>query len=206
MPDPSSDFAADDARVERAAEGDPDALADLLGLLGPRVRDQLWIGPRWRALVDEDDVMQASYLEAFLRVRTLQARTVSGFTAWLVRVAQNNLKDAVKGLSAARRPDSHRGPSPEESAAFLLAELGATSHTASRDAVAREAVTRLRGALARLPETYRRVVELYDLQQLDVADVARALERSPGAVFMLRARAHDRLRDVLGPASDLLGH
>lgn len=199
MSDPP-EFADSDALVARAVDGDRQALVDLLGLLGARARDQLWIGPRWRPLVDEDDVMQASYLEAFLRVGTLRTRTAAGFSAWFLRIARNNLKDAVKGLQRARRPDAHRATG-DDSVGSLLVELGATSHTASRDAVTRESAEHLHAALSRLPESYRRVVELYDLRQMSVDDVATAVGRSKGAVFMLRARAHDRLRDLLGPAS-----
>ena len=35
-------------------------------------------------------------------------------------------------------------------------------------------------------------------------EVASALNRSPGAILMLRARAHNRLRQILGTASDFL--
>ncbi len=37
-------------------------------------------------------------------------------------------------------------------------------------------------------------------------EVAAALDRSPGAVYMLRARAHDHLRVILGSASRYLSN
>ena len=39
------------------------------------------------------------------------------------------------------------------------------------------------------------------LEGADVGDVASELDRSQGAVYMLRARAHDRLKGILGSAS-----
>ena len=44
-------------------------------------------------------------------------------------------------------------------------------------------------------------MRLYDLECQPPQQVAEALGRSVGAVHMLRARAHDRLRELLGSAS-----
>jgi DNA-directed RNA polymerase specialized sigma24 family protein len=56
-------------------------------------------------------------------------------------------------------------------------------------------------ALAKLPADYAKVVRLYDLECKPMEDVSRELGRSPGACYMLRARAHDALREALGTAS-----
>jgi DNA-directed RNA polymerase specialized sigma24 family protein len=39
---------------------------------------------------------------------------------------------------------------------------------------------------------------MFDLEGRPVQQIASALQRSEGAVYMLRARAHDRLREILG--------
>ncbi len=51
--------------------------------------------------------------------------------------------------------------------------------------------------LAKLPPDYATVIRLYDLQGKPIAEVAADLGRSEGAVYMLRARTHDRLRELL---------
>ncbi|MBP7937722.1 MAG: sigma-70 family RNA polymerase sigma factor, partial [Phycisphaerae bacterium] len=61
-----------------------------------------------------------------------------------------------------------------------------------------------------LPETYRRVVEQFDIEFRPPAEIARALGRSVGAVYMVRTRAHDRLREILtrapaSPGGEMLG-
>jgi DNA-directed RNA polymerase specialized sigma24 family protein len=56
-------------------------------------------------------------------------------------------------------------------------------------------------AINQLPPTDALVVRLYDLESLPVDEVASLLECSRGAVFMRRARAHLRLRDLLGSPS-----
>src|SRR5262249_50421881 len=92
-------------------------------------------------------------------------------------------------------------PSGGDSAADLFEQLGVTTTTPSRHAARGERDTRLNAALDALPEDYAKVVRLYDLQGLPIAEVARQLGRSTGAVHMLPARAHDRLRPLLGRES-----
>jgi len=52
-----------------------------------------------------------------------------------------------------------------------------------------------------LPPDYEKVVRLYDLQCKSAVEVAAELGRSEGAVYMLRARAHERLKQELGSSS-----
>jgi hypothetical protein len=42
---------------------------------------------------------------------------------------------------------------------------------------------------------------MYDLEDRAIDDVTKALGRTRGAVHMLRARAHERLRELLGAES-----
>ena len=60
-----------------------------------------------------------------------------------------------------------------------------------------EEVVRMRAAIARLPKSYRVVVEEMDLAEVPVQEMAARLGKSAGAVHMLRSRAHDRLRELL---------
>ncbi len=193
-----------DELVARAVAGDADALSTLLEEYGPQVRRKLVISSAWQSALDSADVMQVTYVEAFLRIGQLAARDVRGFAAWLMGLAQNNLRDAIKQLKRRKRPDPRRritaGPN-QESYAVLLDAVGFTTHTASRSAAAREAQRLLQAAVARLPESYQKVVRLYDLEGRPTNEVAEALARSPGAVYMLRARAHDRLHELLGSTS-----
>lgn len=187
-----------------AANGDADALAELLRVHGPEVRRRLNIGPDWQAMLDSADVMQVTYLEAFLRIYQLEARTADKFCAWLDRLAQNNLRDAIRELKRQKRPDPRnqvgRGAAGE-STSMLLDELGSGTPTASRVAASREAQGAMESAVAQLPPLYAQVVRLHDLEGQSVPDVAAAMGRTCGAVYMLRARALDRLRELLGPES-----
>ena len=144
--------------------------------------------------------MQITYLEAYLRIATQRARSAAGFRGWLAQIAENNLRDAIRALQRDKRPESHRRVTRGSgtSAETLVATLMDASPTAGSIAAGREAVSRLREALKRLPDSYRQVVVELDLAERPVAEVAADMERSPGAVHMLRARALDRLRELLG--------
>jgi RNA polymerase sigma factor (sigma-70 family) len=147
--------------------------------------------------------MQVTYLEAFLRIRSFQAVGPGAFLAWLRRIADHNLRDAIKGLQRQKRPPPGRclGQVSGDSAVDLLARIGVTTTTPSRAAAGRELHTLLQDALAALPADYAAVVRLYDLEAWPISDVAARLARSPGAVHMLRSRAHLHLRALLGSQS-----
>ncbi|MEO0480484.1 MAG: sigma-70 family RNA polymerase sigma factor [Planctomycetota bacterium] len=189
-----------DERVARAIAGNPDALEALLRAHEPTVRARLQIAPKWVRSIDVDDVLQVAWLEAYLRIQGLRSASEASFVAWLSRIAENNLIDAVRSLESGRRPDANcrvTHIASGESARTLLQQVAGDDATAGSHASLTEEVTRLRAAIARMPVSYRQVVELMDLEQLTVDEVAAKMSRSPGAVHMLRARAHDRLAELL---------
>lgn len=206
---PAGHTPEDGELIAKAAAGDQQAVSALLTRHGPAVRRRLQgrIAAHWKGVLDEDDVMQVTYLEAFMRISSFQARADPGasFVAWLAQIAENNLKDAVRGLERAKRPDPRkrvRAANPQDSYVSLVEVLGVTSTTPSRHAAGREAARAIEASLARLPPDYRAVIRMYDLEGRDIADLCRELKRTSGAVYMLRARAHDRLRELLGAESD----
>lgn len=199
---------SDEILLQRAVEGDAAALRDLLKRCGPLARAGIQgaIDKRWRTVLDEDDVMQIAYLEAFLHIDQLVSRDTGSFVAWLTRIAQNALRDAVRGLQRDKRPNPARrigigGGAGTDSYVSLLETLGSTKTTPSQHAAVNEAVVSLEAALNGLPGDYRTVVQLYDLDGLSIGEVAAKLGRSAGAVHMLRARAHENLRQILGGAA-----
>lgn len=196
------------ALAAKAASGDADALSILLQHFGPQVEAALHVGRRWRSAVDPGDVMQVTYLEAFLQIgRFDPARSPgdTGFLRWLRTIAANNLRDAIRGLSGQNRPPPENRlatPAPEDSASSFIEQLGVTTTTPSRVARKGEASRILLAAIERLPPKYRDVVQQCDLDGKNIAEVAASIGRSAGAVHMLRARAHARLRDLLGEFFD----
>lgn len=193
--------------VNEAQRGIADAVSELLRLHGPAVEQSLRIGENWRSVLDPADVMQITYLEAFIHIRAFDPQRGTTFRSWLQRIAENNLRDAVRGLERAKRPNPRnqlRAATHADSLVGLFEELEATSSTPSRNVGQREACRLLDAAIAALPEAYADVIRMYDLENRPIEEVASRLGRSPGAIHMLRARAHDRLREHLGTSTEIL--
>ena len=196
----TSNAEATKALIERATEGDAEALENLLQVAAPELRKSLKIDALWNRSLDVEDVLQVTWLEAFLRIRHLDRRDWEGFLAWLRRVAEHNLIDAIRSLERDKRPNPrHRdtqGPKGE-SARTLLISIAGDEVTVGSQAAQAEELVRLQEAIAALPASYRTVVEQLDLQERAVQELAEQMGRSTGAIYMLRSRAHDRLRELL---------
>lgn len=195
---------SDEDIIKRAVKGDSDALSTMLGRHGPAVQAGLQIGKAWQTVLDPSDVMQVTYLEAFLRISTFDPTRVQAFQAWLRQIAQNNLRDAIRGLERQKQPQPKDRIKPgryEDSLVGLYNLLGTDSATPSRQVGRKEACRLLETCIGALPDRYARVIRMYDLEGRSIKEVADALSKSAGAVHMLRARAHDRLREQLGSSS-----
>ena len=190
--------------VRQAVAGDADSMTRLLNQFGPEVERGLSIGREWRSVLEPADVMQVTYFEAFLQIAHYDPDRSEPFSNWLRRIAENNLRDAIRGLQSHKRPQPRNRIEPRQDADStdnLIAALGMTSTTPSGLAQRQERTDRLQAAIDALPEDYGLAVRLYDLQGLAIDDLAKRMNRSGGAVHMLRARAHDRLRELLGAES-----
>ena len=149
--------------------------------------------------------MQVTYLEAFLHIDQLLARNAASFVAWLRRIAENVLRDAIRELERQKRPNPAKRiqtPVTDESYVSLLDYVGGTLTTPSRQARRNEAREILEHAMLRLPSDYRIVLQLHHLEGRPVAEIATSMGRSEGAVYMIRARALDLLRSLLGTESN----
>lgn len=202
----SGDQADLEALLRRARAADREALVALLTAVAPQVRRRLSgkITPALRSSIDEDDVMQVTFLEACLSVGKFSSGGVQEFIAWLTRMAENNLIDAVRALESGKRPDPRKrivAGGTQDSYLGLVTLLGATYSTPSIHAAKAEVCSALERALQAMPTDYEKVVRMYDLMGKSAAEVGKELGRSEGAVYMLRARAHERLKEELGTSS-----
>lgn len=190
--------------VRSAVSGDRNALERLLGHFHPSLKEELSnrIGPRFRGRIEVEDVLQVIYLEAFLGIGGYRPGTVNAFQNWLRKIARNNLNDGIRGLKARIRcefPEPMKQRNAHDSHTSLL-QLIVTSDTTPTEYLSREEIKRLvEAAIDKLPHDYAMVVRLYDLDRQPIETVATSMNRRPGAVYMLRARAHDHLREFLAP-------
>ncbi len=195
--------------IKRAVNGDRSALTELFECHGPAIRPSIAkrIPRRWQALLSADDVMQQTYADAFRDIGRFVGTSQPSFAAWLARLARCNFQDAIRGLEADKRsPEQNpvRGDQTGESPMGLLDLLSNPAATPSEICARDENGSFLNRAIERLPKDYRDVVRMCYLEGKSVEQVAEIMNRSLGAVFMLLARAHRKLREMLGPASDFI--
>lgn len=195
----------DDQLTTAAVQGDEAALSALLERHDAELHGRIAskIGRLYRGLFDADDVLQVTYLEAFLRIRQFTPDRPGGVLAWLTQIAENNLRDAIRMLNREKRPQPGKritGIVGSDSYSTLVSNLAGSDTTPSRGAAAGELQSIVDKALSDLPPDYAKVVRLYDLESRSIEEVAQAMKRSRGAVHMLRVRGHDRLRELLGEA------
>jgi RNA polymerase sigma-70 factor (ECF subfamily) len=88
-----------------------------------------------------------------------------------------------------------------ESSARLEAWLAKDQESPSEQADHQEQLLRLSGALGRLPEEQRTVIELHHLQDCFLADIALQMGRSEASVAGLLRRGRKKLRELLEETS-----
>jgi RNA polymerase sigma-70 factor (ECF subfamily) len=200
---------AEEELIARAICGDEDALCQLLERHGAAVRRRLEsrIPHASQSMLSADDLMQETYVDVFLEIRCFVLQGPGSFHAWLSKIAERNLIDALRMLQTAKRGGGRQKVEPanrNESTLALWEKLSGSGTTPSHAAARVEARHRLEAAIQRLPSHYRQVVEEYDLDGRPIEEVAALLDRSPAAVYMLRARAHRLLAELLGSSSAFL--
>jgi RNA polymerase sigma-70 factor (ECF subfamily) len=176
-------------------ERDLERFREFLSLLA-----RLHLDPRLQGKVDLSGVVQQTLLEAHQASDQLWAWDEAQRAAWLRKALAHNLTDEVRKLRTAGRDVAREQPleaALERSSARLEAWLAADQSTASQRAIRQEQLHRLAEALARLPIDQRTAVELHHLRGCAVAEVARQMGRSDGAVGALLVRGLKRLRERL---------
>lgn len=165
-----------------------------------RLLARLQIGADLQGKLDLSGVVQQTLLEAYQTWEKLWKKSEAEQAAWMRQALANNLKDEVRRLRRGRR-DVARECSLEqildESSARIGAWLAVDESSPSQHAERHEQAIQVADALARLPESQRRAVELRHLKGLSVSDVAAELNCSRSAVVGLLHRGVQKLRAFL---------
>src|SRR5438034_6922291 len=162
-------FAAlqDSILIERTLAGQNECFAVLMNRHMTAVRGRVKSMVRNKS--DEDDLVQETFLKAWRHLSSF--RSDASFRTWITRVATNEVlqqyrRDRRTPIVPGERLDAcaSKAESPHE----VLVRV--------------EARRTIRNAVAGLPEKYRRVLILRDLDELTTHEAARRLESSPPLV------------------------
>lgn len=185
-------------------DGDDGARAKVLERFGPwlRLMARLQIETSFQGKFDPSDIAQQTLLEACRDLPKFRGQSEPELLAWLRQILAHVLAHEVRRYRGTQQRDVGREVSLEASLAQTSLRLGAmladSGPTPSQQAVAREQEVALADVLARLPDEYREVIVLRNLEDLPHEEIARRMGRSVGAVRMLWVRALARLRDEIG--------
>ena len=193
-PASSSGFAAEAALVERLKRRDEEACEALVRSQTARL---LAVARRYlRSEEDARDAVQEGFVAAFRSIGRFQGG--SSVSTWLHRIVINAC--LMKLRSGRRRPET----SIEE----LLPRFDETGHRvaepeewreSAEESIDRSQTRRLvREAIARLPEHYRTILMLRDIEELSTAEAAAVLGLTENAVKIRLHRARQALRTLLG--------
>lgn len=146
---------------------------------------------------DALDAVQDAFLSAFKSVESFDGR--SQLSTWLHRIVIN--ASLAKLRTKRRHPET---PIDDLLPVFLADGHRANPgvrwrHLGTEDLERQETLELIRSKIDSLPESYRNVLVLRDIEELETETVAQLLEISPGAVKTRLHRARQALRTCLDP-------
>jgi RNA polymerase sigma-70 factor (ECF subfamily) len=183
--------------VERLQCGDAAALEELIDRYGSRIYRLVYQITHNEA--DAEEVVQDVFLTVFRKIRTFEGRAALG--SWLYRVATNAALLKGRSRRADREvpldsrlpsflPDGHRAGDP----ASLNVDWSKTPETELLSQETRNILSRV---IDGLPDPYRAVLVLRDVEGLTNEEVAEAVGESVAAVKSRLHRARMVLREEL---------
>ena len=146
---------------------------------------------RWLTRNDEDaqDVTQESFLRAF---RFFDGYQGGNMRAWLLTIVRNTCYTWL-----------HQNRPPEQAVEFdeeIHSEEFSTSADPELQVLANADKATLQRALEELPEMFREVLVLREIEGMSYKEIADVASISIGTVMSRLARARTRLRQSLSPA------
>jgi len=137
---------------------------------------------------EAEDVMQDAYVRAYGHLEQFAGR--APFSAWLTRIAVNEALARV-------RLRSHDAPLEETEEGELAMRTIDIAPDPEQTAASAETAELLEAAVLELPEQYRTVVMLRDVEEMSTKQTADALELSEDNVKVRLHRGHAIMRSWL---------
>lgn len=142
---------------------------------------------------EAEDAAQETVIKVYRNLHLFRGE--SQFRTWVLSIARN------EGLARLRKTESRREDSldamTEDSGDFTPAILTSWREVPSVELERQEVRTLIRQAIDGLPEIYRNVMLLRDIEEMDVRETAAALEISEGAVKVRLHRARALMQRAL---------
>lgn len=186
------------ALIEAARRGDLDSFNRLVLAYQDLVYSQAY------RIIGESEAAEDAAQDAFISAyRSLSSYRGGSFKAWLLRIVTNASYDELRRRK--RRPTTPLEPMDDddeevESPRWMADPSETPEETAERS----ELSNALQRCLGDLPDEFRTVVVLVDVQGMDYLEAAEVMGKPLGTVKSRLARARLRLRDCLQGFWELL--
>ena len=145
---------------------------------------------------EAEDAAQETAIKVYLNLKNF--RGDSQFRTWVLSIARNEGLGRLR-KAGTRREESLEAETDEQTGDYTPAILTSWREVPSEALEREELGTLLRKAIAGLPEIYRNVVLLRDIEEMDVRETAAALAITEGAVKVRLHRARALLQRELAP-------
>jgi len=187
------------ALISQAKKGDLDAFNRLV----LEYQDQSF-NLALRMLGDQpsaEDAVQLSFISAYENLRSFRG---GSFRAWILRITANNCLDELRRLK--RKPTADLTPEdPETGEEMESPEWLADESMSPEEKVSqKELESVIQRCIQALPEEFRTVVLLVDVQGMDYQEASEVVSSPLGTIRSRLARARQRLQECLQGAWELL--
>lgn len=145
---------------------------------------------------EAEDVAQETAIKVFLNLHSYRGE--SQFRTWVLSIARNEGLGRLRKLGN-RREDSLDAETNEQTGDYTPAILTSWREIPSEELERKELAVVLRKAVEALPEIYRNVVLLRDIEEMDIRETAAALGITEGTVKVRLHRARTMLQRELAP-------
>jgi RNA polymerase sigma-70 factor, ECF subfamily len=176
----------------RAHRRDPQAIRVLTTRNNQRLYRVAWSVLRNRS--DAEEAVQDAYVKAFTGP-PFEGR--SSLSTWLTRIVINEALSRKRANAAAKRSLAAADVSQLDDYREKL--MGASSRSPEFHMLRAELAKAIEAAIARLPDDFRTVLVLRDLEGLSVEETAQALDILAATVKTRHLRARRRLRQEIDP-------
>lgn len=181
--------------VAQMRAGASTAFETTVRLHGPKM---LAVASRYfRCEQDRDDAVQDAFISAFRAIGSFDGESKLG--TWLHRITVNSC--LMKLRSRSRRPETpieELLPQFDQTGHRVISARGENlegyAHVEQQDVQ-----QRVRGCIDQLPESYREVLILRDIEGFDTAETAKQLDCTEANVKTRLHRARQALRTLLEP-------
>lgn len=144
---------------------------------------------------DAEDVAQVAFLKAYRNLAGFRAE--SKFGTWLISITRNEARSRLRRQGSAQTVSLDDDPDNQSTLSPALLQ---DWREIPIDAVEREEIRKLlHEAVTNLPEIYRHVFLLRDIEELSINETATALDISVSSVKIRLHRARIMLQKQLSP-------